>query len=164
MRFVCCNQCNQLNHIFGQSVAEPPNTPGGASSGDLVPEAAPPPPPPFVEPPVGPSDLVGPTSLGYYSINHQSRLRIQRGRPAGSLYVNCYFHANCSFTVTLARAPTDAEIKEWLFTIPSCPAGMTRERKKYIVERHKNRAYSRWGSDKRKAQAIADMAAESLDI
>jgi hypothetical protein len=107
-------------------IAEPPLVP-------LVPL-----PPPSEAHAEGPHLCIGPTPMGYVNLSTTSEgvLRIQRGKPRGSLSVRCYRHPACSFLMPLWQAPTDADLIAWAFEVEKAPRGMRPEDRKNLADRH----------------------------
>ena len=135
-----------------------------SSSGAIVP---PPPPPPFEapilavdavgppEPEPGPQDCAGPTPLGYMLCRGTAVARLIRGKPAGSMSFRCYRHPSCSFVVSLAGAPTDEELIEYLFSVRPALANMPPAERKALAKEHMDLAKKCKAKPKAKAKAGA---------
>lgn len=107
---------------------------GAASSGDVAP-------PPASDATraaaAAPWELlseVGPS--GYVYDGGRSVMRIQRGKPARSVTVNCYRHSRCTLLLTERRCPDDATLKRWLFDVPAAPPGATTAESKALAVEH----------------------------
>ena len=104
----------------------PPNDELGATMSDF----APPP------PPVPARNCVGPSALGYVTLDGRAVMRIQRGNPKSSLSVRCYRHSGCSFLLPLRMAPSDAELIEWCFAVPTAETGASAAEARELARRH----------------------------
>ena len=127
-----------LNEMLGEgddeaiaSVAPPPST--SASSTDA-------PPPSAAEPPAVEGQpwqrLSAPSAQGYIYDGMRSVMRVQRGKPAKSVIVNCYLHTGCRMLLAESRCPTDDVLKQWLFAVPApSPTASADERKALAKQR-----------------------------
>lgn len=61
--------------------------------------------------------LVGPSSTGYVTSEGRLCVRIQRGKPKGSVSIRCYRHRNCSLLLTERLALGDDDLLEWAFSV-----------------------------------------------
>lgn len=148
-----------------QQPAEPSGVPNAeAAAQDEGPTTAPGAPQPQGEQDApAPGDearVVGPSDLGYVSLDGRVVMRILRGNPKGSLSVRCYRHTSCSFLLSLRDAPSDTELVKWLFEVPPAPAGSANEQSKVLGRRHVGLA-DRWRSSRRRGAAGSGAAAGS---
>lgn len=95
-------------------------------------------------------DLGEVTSLGYiYNSEPRTVMRVQRGKPANSVTINCYLHSGCRLLLTEARCPDDATLKRWLFEVPAPRPGATKEEAKKLAQDHMALGKGRWGGKKK---------------
>lgn len=104
-----------------------------ASSSDVAPVAAELAAPQTLKQRLGVAD---PSPMGYVYHDGRSILRIQRGKPKGSLSVKCYRHPGCSFLLGLAHDPGDDELVEWALKLPAVPAGATTAEGRALAAEH----------------------------
>eukprot|EP00959_Pyramimonas_sp_CCMP1952_P232018 4848924-Pyramimonas_sp.AAC.1 len=110
-------------------------------------EEPPPPPPPNHQPWL----LLGePSASGYIHMAGRHIMRIQRGKPAKSVTVNCYRHRSCHLCLTEWACPSDMVLKEWLFSVEATPTGADAAANKKLASEHMNIAKDQWGVKKRK--------------
>ena len=107
-----------------------------------------PPPAPFhavaEEPPE--ARMSDPGALGYCYMDGRSVLRIQRGKPKGSVTINCYRHTGCALLLSTSQCPDDVTLKRWCLEVaPSLPDA-TPEERKVAAREHMGLAYWRWRS------------------
>lgn len=111
-------------------------------------------PPQGVEPPLPqrPWEQVGEvTPSGYVYDGLRSVLRIQRGKPAGSVTVNCYRHPGCRMLLSMARCPDDLTLKQWLFEVDAPLPGATADERKALAKQHMDLGRGRWFVGRRAA-------------
>ena len=109
----------------------------GASSSGAGAEPPPAVPEPWME-------LTGPSATGYFSLGVRSVLRIQRGKPAYSVTVNCYRHVGCRLLIAQSRCPDDEALKRWLFEVHPPAADAPAAEKKHLATDHMNIGKARW--------------------
>lgn len=98
-----------------------------------------------VSPPSHPSDsLSDPSPMGYIYEACRSVMRIQRGKPSGSVTVNCYRHPGCHLLLSQSRCPDDSTLKRWLFEVDPAPAEATTAERQALARRHMALAKARW--------------------
>lgn len=98
--------------------------------------------------------LVGPSpGSGYVYEGGRSVLRIQRGKPANRVTINCYLHPRCTCLVNENRAPPDQEIFQWLYEVERATADMSASDRKALTDRHKALARARWTAPLQEARA-----------
>ena len=77
-------------------------------------------------------------------------LRIQRGKPKDSVFVNCYLHNSCSLLLSLKRAPeSDIEIYKWLYSVEENLPTDNADQKKEKRDKHKALGMGLWGAPKK---------------
>lgn len=84
------------------------------------------------------------SATGYVYDGMRSVLRIQRGKPQGSVTISCYKHAGCRLLVSIARCETDEEIKKWYFEVGPPPEGASSADKKALAKRHMDLGKAKW--------------------
>ena len=90
-------------------------------------------------------ELGEPSPLGYiYGGTGRAQMRVQYGKPRGSVCVTCYKHRSCHFLITMARMPALDEVKKWLFEVEASTPATTSEENKRLVAEHKRLASSKW--------------------
>lgn len=89
-------------------------------------------------------EVSDPSPMGYCYLGGRSVLRIQRGKPANSVTVNCYRHSGCHLLLAASRCPSDAVLKQWLFEVDQLPPGASPAERRAMAQRHMNMAKSRW--------------------
>lgn len=80
--------------------------------------------------------IAPPSQMGYVYYDNRSVVRIQRGKPKGSISVKCYNHPGCSWLLSLSAAPSDDEIIGWLFEVPPPPEGTPTAEAKALTKKH----------------------------
>lgn len=88
--------------------------------------------------------LPPPTPLGYIYDGGRSIMRIQRGKPARSVTVNCYVHSRCTMLLQESRCPSDEELKKWLFSVGPPPPGASAAEVKDLAARHMALGKAKW--------------------
>lgn len=119
------------------------STGASSSSGDAMPAPA------FtgveVPSPIAPWDQLSPvTSSGYVYLEGRSVMRIQRGKPARSVTVNCYRHPRCTMLLQESMCPSDDELKRWLFMVEPPPLGCTTAESREFAARHMAIGKAKW--------------------
>ena len=87
--------------------------------------------------------------LGYVYDGGRSIMRVQRGKPAQSVTVNCYNHSQCKMLLTLNRCPDDMTLKRWYFSVPAPPPGASTEASRALGRQHMAEGLRQWGGRRR---------------
>jgi hypothetical protein len=87
-----------------------------------------------------------PSPLGYCHLGIRHVLRIQRGKPKGSVSVTCYRHRACTLLLSESRAPADIEFKKWLFEVDATPQGATTADNRALALQHTALGKARWSA------------------
>lgn len=88
--------------------------------------------------------MSGPSASGYVYFGGRSVLRIQRGKPKGRVTVNCYKHRGCHVLINESKAPSDDELKRWLFEVDASGPEDPLEMWKAAAQKHMQSARARW--------------------
>jgi hypothetical protein len=130
----------------------PPEPPGDGHGdpgvGEEPREPAPATPPPAPPVPVSLYDRLGPPDKdGYVKEDARIRLRIQR--KAGRLWVNCSRHTSCRLNVPETNGPSDPELYDWCWSVPSIQYTDPSDVKKAAAKNHMASGRAKWGQRKR---------------
>lgn len=130
--------------------ANPASASSAASSTDPAPIA----PPPVAVAEVAPWELLSDVSAsGYvYDANGRTAMRIQRGKPAKSVTVNCYRHSRCTLLLSQSRCPDDPALKRWLFEVEAAPLGCSTAESKELASKHMAAGKAKWSAAAQKAK------------
>ena len=91
-----------------------------------------------------------PSPMGYCYYEGRHVLRVQRGKPAGSVSVTCARHPRCTMLLTERLCPSNETLKEWLWE-GDIPEGTSREGMRALGEIHMKSGKSRWTVSGQKA-------------
>lgn len=89
------------------------------------------------------------SAQGYVYDGGRSVMRIQRGKPANSVTVNCYIHSQCKMLLTMRRCPDDMMLKRWFCSVPPPAPGASPEASRALGRKHMDDGLRQWGGRKK---------------